>query len=153
MRKSIEDTQKAMEQQAQKEKNYLDALKQRNIELTQGKRAAEEYKAVQDGISQQTIDQGRQLSIQNELLEAQKQLADEEKKKQEDLQKKLGAPSPQLQAQQSRLLTRSGNNPNDRAIKANEKVAELTEKIERLQQEQLAELRKNKGGEIIVLGS
>jgi len=153
MKKSIEDTQRAMEQQAQKDKAYLDNLKQRNIELTKGKQAAEEFKAAQSGVSQEIIEQGRQLAIQNDLLAAQKELADEQQRQDEEARKKLGTPAPQLQAMQSRLLSRSGVNPNDRAVKANEKVAELTAKIERLQQEQLAELRKNKGGEIIVLGS
>jgi hypothetical protein len=153
MKAAIEETRRAMEQQAKTDKDYLERLRLQNVELTQGKRAADELRAAQSGVSEEVIAQGRQLSIQNDLLEAQKQLADEQKRQDEEVQKKLGQPAPQLQAMQSRLLTRSGNNPNDRAIKANEKTAELTAKIERLQQEQLAELRKNKGGEIIVLGS
>lgn len=151
--KQMDDEQKARDEQVKKDQSYIDGLKARNIELLNGKQAAEEFKAALAGVTEETIAAGREMAIQNELLEAQKQLADEEKRQDEEAQKKLGQPAPQLQAMQSRLLTRSGNNPNDRAIKANEKTAELTAKIERLQQEQLAELRKNKGGEIIVLGS
>ena len=153
MKAAIEETRRAMEQQAKTDKDYLERLRLQNMELTQGKRAAEELRAAQSGVSEEVIEQGRQLSIQNDLLAAQKELADEQQRQDEEARKKLGTPAPQLQAMQSRLLSRSGVNPNDRAVKANEKVAELTAKIERLQQEQLAELRKNKGGEIIVLGS
>jgi hypothetical protein len=151
-RKAADDARKEYEDRLAKEEDYLGALQIRNEELTKGKRAAEEMKASMAGISDEVIIQGRELSIQNDLLDAQQQLADEQKKKDEERQKAFAQPTAPLQAMQSRLLSRSGNNPNDRAVKANEKVAELTEKIERLQQEQLAELRKNKGGEIIVLG-
>ena len=142
---------KELEASTQASQDYLRGLELQNTELTKGKRAAEELKASWQGVSQYTIEAGREMAIQNELLVAQKQLADEEKKKEEELQKKLGTPTPQLQATQSRLLTRSGVNPNDRAVKASEKTVELTAKIEQLQRELLAEQRKQKGGIIEII--
>jgi hypothetical protein len=97
-----------------------------------------------DGISEEVILQGRELSIQNELLENQKKLADEQKKKDEERQKAFAQPTAPLQAMQSRLLSRVSTGGGDRVAKATEKTAELTAEIERLQREQL-ELQKRRG--------
>jgi hypothetical protein len=140
----VEETRQKMEDQSKKEGDYLAALQLRNEELTKGKRAADEMKASMDGISEEVILQGRELSIQNELLENQKKLADEQKKKDEERQKALAAPTAPLQAMQSRLLSRVSTGGGDRVAKATEKTAELTAEIERLQREQL-ELQKRRG--------
>lgn len=142
--KNWDDQKKAQQDQAKREADYINALKVRNEELTKGKRAAEELKAQQAGISDEVIMQGRELSIQNELLEMQKQLADEQKKKDEERQKALAVTTAPLQAQQSRLLSRVSTGGGDRVAKATEKTAELTAEIERLQREQL-ELQKRRG--------
>lgn len=155
-RKSIEDTMRAMEQQEQRDKAYLENLKAQNIELTQGKRAADEYRAALAGISEETIAAGRELQIQNDLLAAQAELEAERKRQDKETQAKLAAPPPILQAVQSRLLTRASVNPQqDRAVKANEKTAELTAKIEQLQREQqalLSDIRSNTDNQLMVVG-
>jgi len=143
-RKAADDARKEYEDRLAKEEDYLNSLKLRNEELTKGKRAAEELKAQQAGISDEVIAQGRELSIQNDLLEAQKQLADEQKKKDEERQKAFAQPTAPLQAMQSRLLSRVSTGGGDRVAKATEKTAELTAEIERLQREQL-ELQKRRG--------
>ena len=142
--KNWDDQKKAQEDQQKKEGDYLAALRLRNEELMNGKRAAEELKAQQAGISEEVILQGRELSIQNDLLEAQKKLADEQKKKDEERQKAFAQPTAPLQAVQSRLLSRVSTGGGDRVAKASEKTAELTAEIEKLQREQL-ELQKRRG--------
>jgi len=142
--KNWDDQRKAQEDQQKKEDDYINALKIRNEELMNGKRAADEMKASMAGISEEVILQGRELSIQNELLEAQKQLADEQKKKDEERQKAFAQPTAPLQAVQSRLLSRVSTAGGDRVAKASEKTAELTAEIEKLQREQL-ELQKRRG--------
>jgi hypothetical protein len=142
--KNWDDKEKAQQDQKKRDDDYLNALKVQNEELTKGKRAAEELKAQQAGISEEVILQGRELSIQNDLLEAQKQLADEQKKKEEERQKAFAQPTAPLQAMQSRLLSRVSTGGGDRVAKATEKTAELTAEIERLQREHL-ELQKRRG--------
>jgi hypothetical protein len=142
--KNWDDKEKAQQDQKKRDDDYLNALKVQNEELTKGKRAAEELKAQQAGISEEVILQGRELSIQNDLLETQKQLADEQKKKEEERQKAFAQPTAPLQAMQSRLLSRVSTGGGDRVAKATEKTAELTAEIERLQREQL-ELQKRRG--------
>ena len=142
--KNWDDKEKAQQDQKKRDDDYLNALKVQNEELTKGKRAAEELKAQQAGISEEVILQGRELSIQNDLLETQKQLADEQKKKDEERQKAFAQPTAPLQAMQSRLLSRVSTGGGDRVAKATEKTAELTAEIERLQREQL-ELQKRRG--------
>jgi hypothetical protein len=142
--KQMDDEQKARDEQVKKDQSYIDGLKARNIELLNGKQAAEEFKAALAGVTEQTIAAGREMAIQNELLEAQKQLADEEKRQDEEAQKKLAQPTAPLQAMQSRLLSRVSTGGGDRVAKATEKTAELTAEIERLQREQL-DLQKRRG--------
>ena len=142
--KNWDDKEKAQQDQKKRDDDYLNALKVQNEELTKGKRAAEELKAQQAGISEEVILQGRELSIQNDLLETQKQLAEEQKKKDEERQKAFAQPTAPLQAMQSRLLSRVSTGGGDRVAKATEKTAELTAEIERLQREQL-ELQKRRG--------
>lgn len=142
--KNWDDQKKAQEDLRKKEDDYLAALQIRNEELMNGKRAADEMKASMAGISEEVILQGRELSIQNDLLEAQKQLADEQKKKDEERQKAMAQPTAPLQAMQSRLLSRVSTGGGDRVAKASEKTAELTAEIEKLQREQL-ELQKRRG--------
>ena len=142
--KNWDDKEKSQQDQKKRDDDYLNALKVQNEELTKGKRAAEELKAQQAGISEEVILQGRELSIQNDLLETQKKLADEQKKKEEERQKALAQPTAPLQAMQSRLLSRVSTGGGDRVAKATEKTAELTAEIERLQREQL-ELQKRRG--------
>jgi len=142
--KNWDDQKKAQEDLRKKEDDYLAALQIRNEELKNGKRAADEMKASMAGISDEVILQGRELSIQNDLLEAQKQLADEQKKKDEERQKAMAQPTAPLQAVQSRLLSRVSTGGGDRVAKASEKTAELTAEIEKLQREQL-ELQKRRG--------
>ena len=145
LKKSIEDTQKAMEDQAKRDEDYLNNLQQRNIELTQGTQAAQEFAAAQRGISEEAIEQGRAISEQNKELE-------EKAKKEAELQKQANKPAVDkqisatapLQAMQSRLLSRVSTGGGDRVAKATEKTAELTAEIERLQREQL-ELQKRRG--------
>jgi hypothetical protein len=143
-KKNMDEEAKAREDQIKKENDYLAALQLRNEELKNGKRAAEEMRASFAGISEEVILQGRELSIQNDLLEAQKQLAEEQKKKEEERQKAFSQPTAPLQAQQSRLLTRVATGGGDRVAKASEKTAELTERIEQLQRDQL-DLQKRRG--------
>ena len=45
----------------------------------------------------------------------------------------MGQPAAELQAVQSRLLSRGGTNNSERQVRANEKVAELTARIVSLQ--------------------
>jgi hypothetical protein len=142
--KNWDDKEKAQQDQKKRDDDYLNALKVQNEELTKGKRAAEELKAQQAGISEEVILQGRELSIQNDLLETQKKLADEQKKKDEERQKAFAQPTAPLQAMQSRLLSRVSTGGGDRVAKATEKTAELTAEIERLQREQL-DLHKRRG--------
>ena len=142
--KNWDDQKKAQEDQLKKEDDYLAALQLRNEELTNGKRAADEMKASMAGISEEVILQGRELAIQNELLEAQQKLADEQKKKDEERQKAFAQTTAPLQAVQSRLLSRVSTGGGDRVAKASEKTAELTAEIEKLQREQL-ELQKRRG--------
>jgi len=142
--KNWDDREKAQQDQKKRDDDYLNALKVQNEELTKGKRAAEELKAQQAGISEEVILQGRELSIQNDLLETQKKLADEQKKKDEERQKAFAQPTAPLQAMQSRLLSRVSTGGGDRVAKATEKTAELTAEIERLQREQL-DLQKRRG--------
>ena len=67
------------------------------------------------------------------------------KKQQEQEAKKSPAiNTPQLQAMQSRLLSRVSTGGGDRVAKASEKTAELTAEIEKLQREQL-DLQKRRG--------
>lgn len=148
MKKAIEDTQKAMQQQAERDEDYLNNLRQRNIELTQGKEAAAEFAAAQRGVSEEAIAQGRAIAEQNKQLEEQAKLEADRKKEEEKAAK--ASPSlnaPQLQAMQSRLLSRSGqSNLGERQAKASEKVAELTVKIETLQRDHsnlLEDIRNN----------
>ena len=141
---TVEETRKKLEEQNQINNDYLQGLQLQNTELTKGKRAAEELKAEFAGVSKETIEQGREIAIQNELLESQKQLAEEQKKKDEERKKALSAPIAPLQAVQSRLLTRVSTGGGDRVAKATEKTAELTAEIERLQREQL-DLQKRRG--------
>lgn len=154
-KKDDADAEAAAKAQLKTNEDYIAGLKARNIELTEGKRAADEFKAAQSGVSAEVIAQGREMAIQNDLLEAQKQLKDEQKKQDDELAKKLATPAPQLQAMQSRLLTRSGqSNLGERQAKANEKVADLTEKIEGLQREHqklLEEIRTNTRNQILVV--
>ena len=145
LKKSIEDTQKAMKDQAKRDEDYLDNLRQRNIELTQGKEAAAEFAAAQRGVSEEAIAQGRAIADQNKALEEKAKLDAEMKKQQEQEAKKSPAiNTPQLQAMQSRLLSRVSTGGGDRVAKASEKTAELTAEIEKLQREQL-ELQKRRG--------
>ena len=141
---TVEETRKKLEEQNQINNDYLQGLQLQNTELTKGKRAAEELKAEFAGVSKETIEQGREMAIQNELLQAQKQLTDEQKKKDEERQKALAVPTAPLQAMQSRLLSRVSTGGGDRVAKATEKTAELTAEIERLQREQL-DLQKRRG--------
>lgn len=95
--------------------------------------------------TKQAMEQREKLN--EEILKAQKQLSDEQKRQDDELAKKMATPAPQLQAMQSRLLSRSGqSNTGERQAKANEKVAELTARIETLQREQqtlLSDIRNN----------
>ena len=143
--KQLEDEARAREDQAKRNKDYLNNLTAQNMELTKGKRAAEEYRAELAGISKETIEAGREIAIQNELLDAQAQLAEEQKKTEEERRKKLAEPAPNLTATQSRMLSRVATGGGDRVAKATEKTAEMTEKIEALQKELLAEQRKKAG--------
>jgi hypothetical protein len=147
--KQMQDEAREREDQAKRNKDYLENLAAQNMELTKGKRAAEEYRAELSGISKATIEAGREVAIQNELLDAQSQLAQEQKKTEEERRKKLAEPTPNLQATESRLLSRVATGGGDRMTQAAEKTADLTEKIEKLQQELLTEQRK-KGNAIAV---
>jgi hypothetical protein len=153
--KQLQDEQKARDDQIKRDQSYLDNLKARNIELEKGKRAADEFRAALAGITEETIAAGREISIQNELLEAQQQLEEEQKRVDDERQQKLTAPTPELQAVQSRLLTRAPNSQADRAVKANEKVAELTQRIVSLQREQqslLGQIASNTANPLQVVG-
>lgn len=147
----LEDLQKSLKEQAQTDKEYLQNLKLKNIELTEGADAAEEFRAKLSGVSEEAIKQGRVLREENKKLEDEQNAKEGKKTKDQNQIKAADASVAQLQAFQSRLLTRSGMNPNDRLIKASEKTVELTARLEKGQQAQLAELKKQKGGTIEVI--
>ena len=87
---------------------------------------------------------GQAMEIENDLLAARAELAKQQQEENKKRQESLSAPVPQLQAVQSRLLTRVNTGGGDRVAKASEKTAALTEQIEKLQREQL-DLQKRRG--------
>jgi hypothetical protein len=141
-KRAVEDARCELEQKEARDKTFLDNLKATNIELTEGKRAADEFRASLAGVSAEVINAGREMQIQNELLEAQAELAKEQAAEDKERRKALAEPTSPLAAVQSRMLTRASTGGGDRVAKATEKTAELTEKIEKLQQELLTEQRK-----------
>lgn len=141
-KQAVGEARRELEQKEARDKAFIDNLKATNMELTLGKRAADEFRASLSGVSEEVIAAGREMTIQNELLAAQAELAKEQAAEDKERRKALAEPTPQLTAVQSRMLTRAATGGGDRVAKATEKTAELTEKIERLQQELLAEQRK-----------
>lgn len=143
-KKKMDDEAAEREDQKKRDKDFLDEIKARNKELTEGKRAAEEFRASLKGITEETVLAGQAMEIENDLLAAQAELAKQQQEERKKQQEALAQPTAPLQAMQSRLLSRVSTGGGDRVAKASEKTAELTAEIEKLQREQL-ELQKRRG--------
>ena len=118
------------EKQAQKEKDYLDALRLKNIELMNGAEAMHAEKEAMMGLTEEAKAQAAHLREQNQRLEERKKIQEEAQKITEDFYKKLAEGSPELQVKESRLLTRAGGGtPNERIAKASEEQLKIANEV------------------------
>lgn len=133
----LADLTKTMEDNAQKqrdirdaEKDYIEQLKLRHMELAQGKEAVEEHLARQKGVSEEIIKQGREIREQIKVEEERIKKEQEAKKKEEEAKKKAQAdlvsgPAAQLQAFESRLMTSGNTSPAAEQAKKTDRLIQL----------------------------
>lgn len=137
----MDDLQASMAEQAQRDEEYLNNLKARNLELTKGKEAADEFRALQAGVSETAIEEGRALVEQNKAIEERLKMEEEKKKEEEKGKKELNktpdSEVQRLQAMESRLLSRAPGGGGDRIAKATEKTAEAASQTAVMQKEML----------------
>jgi hypothetical protein len=126
----LQELQDSLKEQEQNDKNHIEALQLKNYELRHGAEAAEDYRAKLAGVSDEAIAQGKAIREENKRLEKEaeeKDKREEERKRALEEAKKGFEAAGQLQATESRMLTRGSGSPAADMAKKTENLVRLTE--------------------------